>query len=116
VLFYDVIHYSIPEEVNVVTLSPKGKKIPFYIKLFNFIRFTYKYSEILKEEKINISISFLPIPNFINGMIAMRHKKIKTILSERSYPSNNPKNKTSLYISKIFYPILYNRCDKSFSN
>lgn len=116
VLFHNVIHFPIPKEVKIITLSEKAKNIPFHIKLLNFAKFAFRYKDILKTEKIDISISFLPLPNFINGIMAMRKTNIKTILSERSYPSNNPKNKLSLYISKVFYPILYNRCDRSFSN
>jgi N-acetylgalactosamine-N,N'-diacetylbacillosaminyl-diphospho-undecaprenol 4-alpha-N-acetylgalactosaminyltransferase len=41
---------------------------------------------------------------------------VKTIISERGFPSDNVTSKLSFYISKLFYPILYNRCDKLFSN
>lgn len=116
VLFYNVIHFPIPEGINVKILSQKEIQAPFYRKLFDLISCTFKYSSLLKNKNINVSLTFLPIPNFINGIIAIKSRKIKTIISERSFPSTNPKTKLSLYISKVFYPILYNRCDGVFSN
>ena len=80
------------------------------------IYFLIKYIQILNKRKIHISISFLAFPNFINGITSIFNKKIKTIISERGFPSDNTTSKLSLKISKIFYPLLYNRCDKLFSN
>lgn len=116
ILFYNVIHFPIPENVNVVILSKKDTDIPFYSKLLDFFRFTFKYHRFLKKQKIEIAISFLAFPNLLNGIIAILNKKVKTIVSERGFPSDNTTSKLSLYISKIFYPIFYNRCDALFSN
>lgn len=116
VLFHNTIHFPIPPEVNVVFLSEKDSERPFYLKVIDSIRFIFKYNRILKSEKINISISFLAFPNLINGIISSFNKSLKTIISERGFPSDNVTSKLSLYISKIFYPIFYNRCDKLFSN
>jgi N-acetylgalactosamine-N,N'-diacetylbacillosaminyl-diphospho-undecaprenol 4-alpha-N-acetylgalactosaminyltransferase len=116
VLFYNVIHFPIPDDVNVVILSQKGTDRPYYARFFNFISFLFKYSKFIKSEKIETSISFLAFPNILNGIIAMFNKKVRTIISERGFPSDNTSSKISLYISKIFYPILYNRCDALFSN
>lgn len=116
VLFYNVIHFPIPKEVNVVILSKNGIDAPFYIKIFDSFTFIYKYHHFIKNKNIEISISFLAFPNLINGIIAIFYKKLKTIISERGFPSDNTTSKLSLYISKIFYPIFYNRSDALFSN
>lgn len=116
VLFYDVIHFSVPKEVNIVFLSRNTPDRPFYLKISDSIKFIIDYNRFLKKERINISISFLAFPNLINGIISNLNKSVKTIISERGFPSNNVTSRLSLYISKVFYPIFYNRCDKLFSN
>src|SRR5690606_37126525 len=70
----------------------------------------------IKEHKIDIAISFLAFPNFLNGMASIRFPKLKTIISERGFPSLNTTSRASHYIAKVFYPVFYNRCDKLFSN
>lgn len=116
VLFYDNIHFQIPQGVNVVLLSKKSSSGSFISKLFDAARFFIKYHKHLKKNRIDYSVSFLAFPNIINGIVSIFNKKVKTIISERGFPSDNTTSKLSLYISKIFYPIFYNRCDKLFSN
>lgn len=116
VLFYDVIHFPIPKEVDVVVLSKKSTGLSFYSNLIDSISFLFKYYRFINKKNITISVSFLAFPNLINGIIAILNKNVRTIISERGFPSDNTTSKLSLYISKIFYPIFYNRCDALFSN
>ena len=116
VLFYNQIHFPIPKEVKVVSFSNNVTKKPFYLKAFDAITFVFKYNHILKKRKINYAVSFLAFPNLVNGIISVFNKNIKTIISERGFPTDNTTSKLSLNISKIFYPLLYNRCNKLFSN
>ncbi|WP_159023884.1 glycosyltransferase [Formosa sp. L2A11] len=116
VLFYNHIHFTIPEGINVVSLSSASPNRPLYSKFTDLISFKKKYSAFIKKENISISISFLAFPNLLNGMIASSNKNVKTIISERGFPSDNTSSKLSLYISKIFYPVFYNKCTKLFSN
>ncbi|MFK7833404.1 MAG: glycosyltransferase [Winogradskyella sp.] len=116
VLLYKEIHFPIPEEVNVTFLSNKAPNRPFYLKFFETIKFIFAYNRFIKRNNISVSIAFLALPNLINGIVAARNKNLKTIISERGFPSDNVTSKLSLYISKIFYPLFYNRCDKLFSN
>lgn len=116
VLFYNVIHFPIPEEVEVILLSNKDVNRLYYFRFFDFFVFLTKYYRFIKKRKIAISISFLAFPNLLNGIIAVFNKNIKTIISERGFPTDNTTNKLSLSISKLFYPIIYNRCDALFSN
>jgi N-acetylgalactosamine-N,N'-diacetylbacillosaminyl-diphospho-undecaprenol 4-alpha-N-acetylgalactosaminyltransferase len=116
VLCYNTLHFIVPDEVNIIILSEKGPDRPFYLKFLDTINFIFKYHRFVKKENIKISISFLAFPNLINGIISMLNKNVKTIISERGFPSDNVTSKLSLYISKLFYPIFYNKCDKLFSN
>lgn len=116
VLFYNSIHFPIPDEVTIVILSDDTTNRSPFIKLFEPLVFIKRYNRFIKNENISISVSFLAFPNLVNGVVAMLNKKLKTIISERGFPSDNTSSKTSFYISKTFYPILYNKCDKLFSN
>jgi glycosyltransferase involved in cell wall biosynthesis len=116
VLFYNEIHFPIPEGVDVVIFSKKGPKRRFYQKIFETPGFIYRYYKLLKTKKIQYAVSFLAFPNLVNGIISLFTKNVKTFVSERGFPSDNTSNKLSLYIAKIAYPLLYNRCYKLFSN
>ncbi|MBC3758990.1 glycosyltransferase [Hyunsoonleella sp. SJ7] len=116
VLFHNHIHFDIPREVNVEILGDDNPNKPLYLKIVDFFKFIVRYSRLIKKYNILYSISFLAFPNLINGIIASVNKIPKTIISERGFPTDNTTSKASFYISKIFYPILYNKCDKLFSN
>ncbi|MCT4629150.1 glycosyltransferase [Winogradskyella sp.] len=116
VLFHKVLHFPVPEGVEIFAMSNKSPKRPFHKKIFDSIRFIFTYYRFIKKNNIEISISFLAFPNLINGIVATFNKKVKTIISERGFPSDNVTSKLSFYISKIFYPIFYNKCYKLFSN
>ena len=115
-LFYNEIHFDIPKEVNTVIFNKKDPKQPVHLKFFHAIRFLFKYNKMLRKEKIQYAISFLAFPNLVNGILAIFNPSIKMFVSERGFPSDNTTSKLSLYISKVFYPMLYNRCYKLFSN
>ncbi|UOY06088.1 glycosyltransferase [Muricauda sp. SCSIO 64092] len=117
ILFYNEIHFPIPSKVDTIILSQQHPdKISFPKKLLHAFGFLFKYHKILRKKKISHAISFLAFPNLINGLVSPFNPKTKTIISERGFPSDNTSSKLSLYISKIFYPLLYNRCDSLFSN
>jgi len=115
-LFYNEKHFRIPKEVKTVTFSNGTPKVSSFRRILDFILFTYMYNRLLHKNKIEYGISFLAFPNLINGIASIFNPNLKTIISERGYPSDNTSSKLSLYISKLFYPLLYNRCDKLFSN
>lgn len=115
-LFYNKIHFDIPQEVNTIIFNDKGPDQRFYLKFFHSIGFLFKYNNYLRKEKIDYAVSFLAFPNLINGIASMLNPKIKMFVSERGFPSDNTTNRLSLFISKTFYPLLYNRCYKLFSN
>ncbi|MDC6352773.1 glycosyltransferase [Zeaxanthinibacter sp. PT1] len=112
-LFYDVVHFPVPDKVNKVILSNSD---PFTNMSLSLPLFVYRYNKELRKRNIKYAISFLAYPNLVNGLISMWNPEIKTIISERGFPSDNTTSKVSFYTAKMFYPLLYNRCDKLFSN
>ena len=116
VLFHKVLHFQVPEGIEIFAMSENLPNRPFYKKIFDSILFIIKYYRFVKKNNVEISISFLAFPNLINGIVATFNKNVKTIISERGFPSDNVTSRLSLYISKLFYPIFYNKCDKLFSN
>lgn len=117
ILLYNDIHFDIPKEVELEILSDKEPSSQTSIsKLLDFISYTKKYHRLIKLKEIDYAFSFLAYPNFINGIIALLNKNIFTVISERGFPSNNTSSKISHLFSKIFYPLLYNRCNILFSN
>ena len=116
VLFHKVLHFPVPEGIEIFAMSENLPNRPFYKKIFDSILFIIKYYRFVKKNNVEISISFLAFPNLINGIVATFIKNVKTIISERGFPSDNVTSRLSLYISKLFYPIFYNKCDKLFSN
>ncbi|MGJ8549472.1 glycosyltransferase [Winogradskyella wichelsiae] len=116
VMLYNVTHFPIPKEVDVIIFNKNGPDRPTYLKFVDTISFIIKYYRFVNKQNIAISISFLALPNLINGIMSSFNRSVKTIISERGFPSDNVTSKLSLYISKWFYPIFYNRCHKLFSN
>lgn len=118
VIFYNYIHYEVPEGVNFLILKPDTKKSRSYLfKIRNFTSLYRKYKRFIKNEGIDISFSLLPIPNIINSFIHMGFKDVRTIISERCYPSVMYQDKRmQLRLAKLFFPIFYNRNNALFSN
>ncbi len=117
ILFYNSIHFPIPEGVTTVCFKENPLKRPNPIsKLYEFISFVFSYYRHLKKANISYAISFLAFPNLLNGVVSVFYPGPVTIISERGFPSDNTTSKFSLWVSKIFYPLLYNHCDKLFSN
>lgn len=118
VLLYDIIHYKIPQNVKIRILLPKSslEMSPFQ-KIFNLFKASLKYYKFIKRNDISLSISFLTIPNLINGFLKIRSKKIITIISERAFPTITYNYRTSSKLmAKYILPFLYNKCDFLFSN
>jgi N-acetylgalactosamine-N,N'-diacetylbacillosaminyl-diphospho-undecaprenol 4-alpha-N-acetylgalactosaminyltransferase len=116
VLFYNQIHYPIHKDVNLVILIPdRNGSTSTFTKLKDFVVLLFKYKSYIKHNHIDISLTLLPEPNIINSVVAMTNKKVKTIISERCYPSITYSN-FSLKIAKVLFPFFYNKNYKLFSN
>jgi len=116
VLFYNSIEFEIPKNINVIFISSKTK-LSFLEKIFFFPIAIFKYWKFIKREEIDVSISFLTRPNFINAITKFFSKRHRVILSERCYPSIAYKShKLRWYLYKFLIPLLYNKADALFSN
>lgn len=118
VLFYDFIHYDIPEEVELEILLPNGNlNNTIYRKAKDTLLISNKYSRLIRSKQIDVSMSFLALPNIVNGITAKRHKNLRTIISERCFPSIMYKaNRSSNFLAKYVFPVYYPKNDHLFSN
>ncbi len=118
VIFYDYVDYDIPEGVELVVLLPKGDRInTLYRKAKDTMLVSNKYSRLIKEKSIDVSLSFLALPNIINGIVGKRNKQLRTVISERCFPSiMYTANRSSNFLAKYVFPVYYPKNDHLFSN
>lgn len=118
IVFYNHIIFEVPENVNVIVLGKLDEtyKSSLMLQVKDFFRFSRTYKKVLKSSKIDVALSFLPFPNFINSLAKYSYPKLKTLISERGNVTNAAGKKSSYYISKLFYPLLYNKNDALYSN
>jgi glycosyltransferase involved in cell wall biosynthesis len=115
VLFTDTRHFNIPTDVKVTVLTNNSRS--FFFKIFNFFICIRKYHLFIKKNKIDISLSLLTRPNLINGVVAIFNPKVRTIISERCFPSIAYKSHKMRYrLYSVLFPLLYNKADALFSN
>ncbi len=117
IFMFSFIHFPIPEGVNTIILRPEEVRTRSSIlKIFDSIFFVREYHRVIKKKKISYAISFLALPNLINEIISKIKPTVKSYIIERGYTTYNTASKLSIYISRIFFPLLYNKYDKLFSN
>ncbi len=122
VLLMDDVAFDIPEEVGLKILGPSRGLVnvsPFF-KIIKSIGFIFRYRRLLKRERIELSMSFLALPNMINvlaGRWLIGGKRPRIVISERCFPSEMYADSGFARImAKNFYPLLYNKSDLLFSN
>ena len=119
ILLYNIIELPISKDVKVIFLSKEGEtfkssKIEHFKDYINFI---FKYNKVLKTENIEVVISFMLRQNAMTGLAKIYNPKLKSIISERCFPSKRYKTtRINAAISKTLIPLLYNRNDLMFSN
>lgn len=119
ILLYNEIHYPISKPAKLVTLADEKEtfKTNFFSRTIDTIKFIIKYRQILKVEKIEVAISFMLRQNIINSIAKINNAQLKTIISERCFPSLMYKeSKTTSILTKVLIPFFYNLNDKLFSN
>jgi N-acetylgalactosamine-N,N'-diacetylbacillosaminyl-diphospho-undecaprenol 4-alpha-N-acetylgalactosaminyltransferase len=84
VLMNDTIFYEIPENVELVFLEKSKPDESGIKKLLKLPYLGWKYKNFLKKEKIDISLSLMTRPNYINIFAKLFGSGAKTIISERS--------------------------------
>ena len=119
ILLYDEIKLPIAENAKVVVLSKKGEtfKSSSILRLIDDVKFIFKYQKALKDENIDVAVSFLVRQNILNGIAKMFNPKLKTIISERCFPSiMYSHDRATSFLTKMLIPFFYNKNDKLFSN
>ncbi len=109
VLMHDRIDYEIPSEVEVILLD-NGEYQESGIKKLSKIPFlAYSYKEFCEKYEIDISLSFMNRPNYINILSKSYGNEAICIVSERIAPSmeygtNSLKDRTNRFLIKSLYP------------
>ena len=118
VLFTYHINFEIPEEVNLHILFPEAsEKNSALNKLTRVYSASRLYNNYVREHDIRMSLSFLALPNIVNGIVRAKNRKLRSVISERCFPSIMYKaNKSSQLLSKYAIPRFYNKNDALFSN
>jgi len=109
VLMNDTIFYEVPQDVKIHFLEKSLSNEHGIKKLIKIPFLAKKYAEYLEKERIDISISFMNRPNYIN---VLAKKSAKTIISERISPSQEYKTHSLRdKISKLLIKTLYKNAD-----
>jgi glycosyltransferase involved in cell wall biosynthesis len=115
-LFFNNLHYPVPEEVDVITVSSK-KQLNISDRILILPKVITKYRNLLKKENPVVSLSFLTQPNIINGMLKKAFPRTKFIVSERTYPSIAYRSSAFRYhLYQILIKKYYSAADTVFSN
>jgi glycosyltransferase involved in cell wall biosynthesis len=115
-LFFNNLHYPIPEDVNLITVSSK-ESLSFSDRILILPKVITKYRNLLKKENPDVSLSFLTQPNLINGMLKKEFPQTKFIVSERTYPSIAYRSSAFRYhLYQILIKKYYSAVDTVFSN
>ncbi len=96
-------YYKLDDRIKYYSLDKDTNQENIFVRT---IRRTKNLRKILKEEKIDIAISFLPEPTY-RLMMAKQFLKIKTIVSVR----NDPNIEYNNILKKLLVKILYSKAD-----
>lgn len=119
ILLYDVKKLPISNDVKVILLSKEGEtfKTSRISHFTDYFKFLFQYTKVLKAEKIDVVVSFMLRQNIMTGFAKMFNPHLKSIISERCFPSKRYTNtKLTSLITKTMIPLFYNRNNKLFSN
>ena len=116
VLMNDTIFYEIPKEIEVVFVERSKPNDSGFIKLLKLPILGWRYKNLLKQQNISFSLSFMTRPNYINLFAKIFGSKAKTVISERSHFSSqyNYANLQSLINKRLVK--LYNFADLIVAN
>ena len=119
ILLYNNIEYPLNSNVKVIALSKENEthKRNKIARFKDYYQFIFKYQKVLKNENIDLVISFMIRQNMINGIAKTFNPNLKTIISERCFPSKRYLDTQSrALLTKTLIPFLYNKNNKLFSN
>ncbi|MBL0708460.1 MAG: glycosyltransferase [Sulfurimonas sp.] len=111
VLMNDTIFYDLPIDIPVVYLEHSDATESGLFKLLKLPLLALKYKKLCKSNDIDISLSFMNRPNYINILAKLFGSRVKTIISERAMPSLQHKNGVQGLINKTLINFLYAKAD-----
>jgi len=113
VLMNETIEFQVPKNIKVIFLE---KSLPFENGIKKLIKIPYlsfKYAKFCQKNNIDISLSFMVRPNYINSLSKKFGNRSKIIISEHSYPSYQYQNNNlQSKINKILIKYLYKFSDE----
>jgi len=84
VLMNNTIFYDIPKDVEVVYIEKSNPNESGIKKFLKLPILGLKYKKLLEDKKIDVSLSFMVRPNYINAFAKFFGSRAKTIICERS--------------------------------
>ena len=117
VLMNTTLEYPVPENIEVKYLEKSKASENGIFKLLKIPFLAYRYKQLCQKERIDISLSFMNRPNYINVIAKLLGMKSKVIISERAMPSlqYGYKNAQS-FINKTLIGCLYPRAESIIAN
>jgi len=117
VLMNETIKYDISKDVKIYYLEKSNIEENGILKLLKLPFLGWKYKNICKEYNIDVSLAFMNRPSYISVFAKLFGNYIKTIISERSTPSQiYCDNSLQSRISKFLIRNLYPYSDKIIAN
>lgn len=112
VLMNDTVHYDLPDGLEIRHIEHSDPAEPGLVKLFKLPLLGWRYRELLRREKITISLSFMNRPNYISVIAKLFGSGARTIISERGNPSSQyAGGSLSARINRWLILTLYPRAD-----
>lgn len=117
VLLENKNEFEINTNVNIIYLNLRGANYSL-LKYIQLLTLGYRYSKLCKENKIDISFSFLSRSNYINIISKFFNNSSKIVISERTYISAFLKhlNLIQATVVKTFIKKLYPNADYIIAN
>ncbi len=116
VLINDDIFYDVPKSIKITYLENSSPMESGIKKLIKIPFLAYKYSKFCKANKIDISLSLMYRPNYINILSKYFGNEAKIIISERALPSEQHRHGMQGMINKFLIKILYSKAKYILAN
>lgn len=111
-LMNDKIVYKIPDDIKIIYLEKSNNEENSFFKIFKIPFLAFKYKELCNQNHIDISLSFMYRPNFINVFSKCLGNKAKTLISERNTASMTYSgNNLGSFIGRFLVKRLYSKAD-----
>jgi len=107
VMMNDTVVYEIPDAIKVVYLENSNPKENGVYKFAKLPFLAWKYKKICQNNNIEISLSFMNRPNYINTIAKLLGCKSKIVISERTTPSLQHRDGIQGMINKVLIKYLY---------